>query len=158
MSKIIPADEKVDLRRGIDHIGVSVTSIIHDGRGNILLMKRGPKARDERGNWDICGGALEFGESIDEAIEREVMEELCTKPLKITFINAGDAHRTNQDGHKTHWIWLLHAVLVDAAKVRIGEPHKIAEIGWFNTSNLPSPLHSQFHNALKGAKAAGLIK
>jgi len=71
MTKIVPAEEKVDHRRGIDHIGVSVVAVVHDGKGKILLQKRGPKARDERGNWDICGGAIEFGESIEEAIKRE---------------------------------------------------------------------------------------
>lgn len=157
MVKIIPADEKIDLKRGIDHIGVSVTSIVHDGKGNVLLMKRGQKARDERGRWDICGGALEFGEPIDEAIKREVMEELCAEAMNIEFLHAGDAHRTNDDGLTTHWIWLLHAVLVDPKSVKIGEPHKIEEIGWFTSQNLPEPLHSQFHNALRGAKAAGII-
>jgi ADP-ribose pyrophosphatase YjhB (NUDIX family) len=156
--KITPANEAIDLRRGIDHIGVSVVSIIHDGKGRILLMKRGKKARDEHGCWDICGGALEFGESIDEAIRREVMEELCTEALDIVFLNAGDAHRTNHDDMKTHWVWLLHSVLVNPKTVKIGEPHKIDEIGWFNMRNLPSPLHSQFHNALKGAKQAGIIR
>lgn len=157
MTKIIPADESVDLRRGVDHIGVSVTSIIHDGQGNILMMKRGQKARDERGTWDICGGALEFGESIDDAIRREVMEELSTKALDIVFLHAGDAHRTNHEGDKTHWIWLLHAVLVDPNTVKIGEPHKIDEIGWFDKDSLPKPLHSQFHNALKAALEAGIL-
>ncbi len=156
--KPLSTDEKMDLRRGIDHIGVSVVSIIHDGKGNILLMKRGQKARDERGRWDICGGALEFGESIDEAIKREVNEELCAETLEIQFIAAGDAHRTNHEDKKTHWIWLLHSVLVNPMSVKIGEPHKIDEIGWFNADNLPSPLHSQFPNALKGALKAGILK
>src|SRR5947209_4628690 len=106
MAKIVP-DDAADLRRGIDHIGVSLASIIHDGLGNILLMKRGPKARDERGRWDLCGGALEFGESIDEGIRREVSEELCAKVLNIEFLSIYDAHRKHE-GQKTHWIALLH--------------------------------------------------
>jgi 8-oxo-dGTP diphosphatase len=77
------APDHVDLKRGIDHIGVSAGAIIHDGKGRILLMKRGPAARDEHGRWDICGGAVEFGESIDEAIRREIMEELCAEPLDV---------------------------------------------------------------------------
>lgn len=158
MTKIIPADDHIDLRRGIDHIGVAVNSIIHDGKGNILLMKRGQQARDERGRWDICGGALEFGESIDEAVARELMEELCTVPLDIVFLAAGDAHRVNHDKNKTHWVWLMHAVKVDPKTVKIGEPHKIDEINWFKADNLPSPRHSQFHHALREAQKAGIIK
>ena len=156
MSKIYPADEKVDLRRGIDHIGVSAVSVIHNGKGKILLMKRGPKARDEQGRWDVCGGAIEFGESIDEAIRREVEEELCTEPIDIDFLTVYDAHREHE-GNQTHWIAIVHAVKVEPDKVKIGEPHKIAEIGWFTEATLPKPLHSQFPKALKVAKSAGII-
>jgi 8-oxo-dGTP diphosphatase len=156
MSKVQVADEKTDLRRGIDHIGVSVASVIHDGNGRVLLMKRGPKARDERGRWDICGGAIEFGESIDEAIRREVGEELCCEPFEIDFITAYDAHREHE-GNKTHWVALVHTVRVDPAQVKIGEPHKISEIGWFTLDDLPTPQHSQFHKSLAAAKSAGVI-
>lgn len=151
------ADEKTDLRRGIDHIGVSAVSIIHDGKGKILLMKRGAKARDENGRWDICGGAVEFGESIDEAIRREVQEELCVQPLDVEFLTAYDAHREHA-GNKTHWIALVHAVRVEPPKVKIGEPHKIEEIGWFTSKTLPAPLHSQFDKSFTVAKATGIVK
>ena len=157
MSKVVPADEKIDLRRGLDHIGVGAVSIIHDGKGQILLMKRGPKARDERGRWDVCGGAIEFGETIEETIRREVNEELCTKPLDMEFLSAYDAHRSHE-GSKTHWVQIIYAVKVDPAKVKIGEPHKITEIGWFNSKTLPRPLHSQFQKSYLVAKAAGFIK
>lgn len=144
MNKVIVAGEEIDLRRGIDHIGVTVCAVIHDGNGKILMMKRGQQARDERGNWDICGGAVEFGESIDNAICREVTEELCTEPLDIEFLKVYDAHREHA-GSPTHWIALVHTVRVDPNKVKIGEPHKIAEIGWFTKDTLPEPRHSQFH-------------
>lgn len=151
------ADEKIDLRRGVDHIGISAAAIIHDGHGKILLMQRGPKARDENGRWDICGGAIEFGESIDEALEREIGEELCTKPLEIDFLLAYDAHREH-NGDKTHWICLLHAAQVDPATVKIGEPDKISAIGWFGLDDIPSPPHSMLHKALAAAQQAGIIK
>jgi 8-oxo-dGTP diphosphatase len=151
------ASEAVDLRRGVDHIGVTVCSIIHDGRGNVLLMKRGQKARDERGRWDICGGAVEFGESIDDAIRREVMEELCAEALDIDFLKVYDAHREHE-GSKTHWIALVHSVRVDPRTVSIGEPHKIDEIGWFTSDSLPNPLHSQFYKSYKTAIEQGIVK
>ena len=147
----------VDLRRGIDHIGVSASFIIHDGKGNILLQKRGAKARDENGRWDVGGGAIEFGESIDVAVKREVKEELSTEPLEIEFMTVYDAHRKHNN-EKTHWIALMHAVRVDPAKVRIGEPEKIDEIGWFLSSNLPSPLHSQFWKSYRVALKLGIVK
>jgi ADP-ribose pyrophosphatase YjhB (NUDIX family) len=157
MNKVVVADEVIDLRRGIDYIGVGVCMVVHDGQGNFLMMKRGEKARDEQGKWDICGGAIEFSESVDAAVRREIMEELCTQPLKIEFVTAYDAHR-EFNGVQTHWIQLMHAVKVDPETVKIGEPHKIAEIGWFNSTNLPEPRHSQFDKSFIPAKASGVIK
>jgi ADP-ribose pyrophosphatase YjhB (NUDIX family) len=154
--KVQIADEVTDLKRGVDHIGVCAVAVIHDGQGNILLMKRGQKARDERGRWDICGGAIEFGEPTQEALAREVSEELCTEPEEITFITAYDAHREHE-GKKTHWVALVHAVKVDPTQVDIGEPHKIEEIGWFNSSNLPEPRHSQFERSFSHARKIGIV-
>jgi ADP-ribose pyrophosphatase YjhB (NUDIX family) len=156
MAKIIPADDKVDLRRGIDHIGVSASFVVHDGNGKILLQKRGQQARDERGRWDVGGGAIEFGETIEEAIQREVEEELCVLPLDMEFLTVYDAHREH-NGDKTHWVAIIYAVQVDPRKVKIGEPHKIEEIGWFTAENLPTPLHSQFQKSYVAAKASGII-
>src|SRR3989338_2823958 len=128
MGKIIHAAEKVDLRRGVDHIGVSAVSVVYDGKGKILLHKRGPKARDERGHWDICGGAIEFGETIEEAIVREVKEELCAEVIDMDFLTAYDAHRINHEKDKTHWIAIVYSVKVNPKQVKICEPNKIAEL------------------------------
>ena len=151
------ADKTTDLRRGVDHIGISAAAIIHDGNGKVLLMQRGPKARDENGRWDIVGGAIEFGESIDDALIREVDEELLAKPYDITFLGAYDAHREH-NGDKTHWICLLHSARIYADKVKIGEPTKISQLGWFSLSDIPSPQHSMLHKALAAAQEAGIIQ
>lgn len=150
------AEEAVDRQRGIDHIGVTVCSVVHDGHGKILLMKRGEKARDEHGNWDICGGALEFGERIEDGIRREVKEELCAKAIEIEFLSAYEAHREYK-GDSTHWIALLHAVRVEPASIRLGEPDKFDDLGWFNLADLPGPQHSQLHKAIAAAQAAGVL-
>jgi len=142
--------------RGVDYIGVTVTFVIHDGKGNFLLQKRSQNTRDEKGKWDVGGGALEFGEEWSDAVWREVEEEIGVKPLKVKFLKAFNALRENQ-GVKTHWIALVHAVQVDPSKVRINEPEKIDEIAWFTLDRLPSPLHSKIKESLGAAKFAGFI-
>ena len=65
-------------------------------------------------------------------------------PMRITndaasslFINS--PYKGKQ---KTHWVAILFAAQVDPKKLKIGEPEKMEEIGWFSQNNLPSPLHS----------------
>ncbi len=143
---------------GIDFIGVSASFIVHDAQGRVLLQKRGHGARDERGRWDVGGGAIEFNETINDAVRREVKEELKTTPLDIRFLNVYDAHRTLPNGTPTHWVTVMHAVLVDPDTISIGEPGKIAEVGWFTSDNLPEPLHSQFWKSYQPALERGLVK
>lgn len=157
MTKIVPADDKIDLRRGVDHIGVSASFVIHDGDGRILLQKRGQKARDECGRWDVGGGAIEFGEAIEDAMRREIFEELRVNPLDMEFLTVYDAHRKHE-GNKTHWVAIIYAIQVDPRKVKIGEPQKIDEIGWFTSQDLPSPLHTQFMKSYQAARQRGFVK
>lgn len=145
-----------ELEIGRNYIGVVVCAVVHDGLGNILLLKRGKNARDEHGKWDICGGSLEFGESIEAGLNRELHEELCAVSLETKLMTVFDAHRII-NGKKSHWVALLHSVLVEPKSVKLGEPHKFDEIGWFSSANLPKPLHSQFPKVLKAAQRAKII-
>lgn len=54
------------MRAGTDFIGVGVVYFCHDGKGSVFMSKRGQNARDERGRWDIGGGAMDFGSSVEE--------------------------------------------------------------------------------------------
>jgi len=150
-------DDINDIKRGVDYIGISASFVVHDGQGRVLLQKRGQRARDENGKWDVGGGAIEFGESISEAVSREIFEELCVIPMSIDFLTVYDAFRVNKS-IKTHWVAIMHAVQVDPDKVKIGEPDKIDEIGWFTSKKLPSPLHSQFWKSYQVALDKGIVK
>jgi 8-oxo-dGTP diphosphatase len=50
-----------------------VGAVIWNDRGEIVLIRRGQEPR--LGEWSIPGGRLEWGESVREAIIREVREE-----------------------------------------------------------------------------------
>ncbi|MCA9344251.1 NUDIX domain-containing protein [Candidatus Saccharibacteria bacterium] len=157
--KVAVAEEKVDLRRGIDHIGVTVNFLIHDGSGKILLQKRSKNCRDEHGKWDIGGGAVEFGEELHEALERELMEEYKISPLAYELTEIYNALREHQ-GIPTHWVAINYKVLVNPDEIRIGEPHKVDAIGWFNEDDLPesSELHSKFDEAKRIALKHNILK
>ena len=139
------------MQKGIDHIGVSVIYFCHDGKGGVLLGKRSKNARDEQGNWDIGGGGVEFGDTAEFTLKKEIQEEYCTDVLSYEFLGYRDVHR-EQNGKKTHWITLDFKVLVDRNKVKNGEPHKFDGIEWFTLAKLPTPLHSQLPAFLKKYK------
>lgn len=135
------------LTPGIDYIGITLTFFCHDGTGRFVMAKRGKRARDEHGCWDLGGGALEFGEEPIATLSREVREEYCTNVLEQLFLGFRSVQRL-QKGKATHWISLDYLVRVDPAVVANGEPEKLDEVGWFTLDTLPSPTHSQCPNFL----------
>ncbi len=55
---------------------IGVGAVIEEGSGRILLVKHIPQRGGFwQGKWICPGGALEVGETIEEGIRREVMEE-----------------------------------------------------------------------------------
>lgn len=129
------------MKKGVDYIGITVSYMCHDGKGNFLLNKRSVNCRDEHGCWDFGGGGLDFGDSIEDTLKKEIKEEYCVDPVSYEFLGYVDLFR-EMEGVKTHWVSLEFLVEVDREKVRNGEPHKFDEIGWFTLDNLPSPAHS----------------
>lgn len=139
------------MQKGVDHIGISVVYFCHDGQGNVLLAQRSKNARDEQGKWDIGGGGVELGEAVLDTLKKEIKEEYSTDVVDEEFLGYRDIFR-EYNGNKTHWITLDFKVLVNRAKVKIGEPHKFDNLGWFTLENLPSPVHSQLPKFLEKYK------
>jgi 8-oxo-dGTP diphosphatase len=132
----------MNIRKGIDCVGITIVYFCHDGEGNVVLGKRSKNARDEQGRWDIGGGALEHGDTVENTLRKEIHEEYCTDVLGYEYLGYRDVHRTVQ-GTRTHWIALDFKVLVDREKVRVGEPHKFDAVEWFKLDSLPDEIHSQ---------------
>lgn len=126
--------------RGVDYPRVSCAFFCHDGNGRFVLHRRGPECRDEQGVWDSGAGALEHGESFEQAVAREVREEYCATAYDTELVGVRNIIRTDRD-EPTHWVALIFTVRVDPDEVRIGEPHKMSELGWFTEDDLPGPLH-----------------
>jgi mutator protein MutT len=75
-------------------------------RGNeVLLVKRGrPPAL---GKWSVPGGLVELGESLDESIRREVMEEVGLEVRTVDLVAALDRVMPDPDGRiEYHYILL----------------------------------------------------
>ncbi len=132
--------------KGIDYIGNAAVTLCHDGKGRYLLGLRSEKCRDEHNKWDPIGsGGIEFGDTIEETIKREVKEECGADVLEVEFLGTREVFR-ELGGKQTHWIQFDHKVLIDPDQVYITEPEKCLDLQWFALEDFPEvdKMHSQF--------------
>jgi len=81
-------------------VGVGAV-IVKDGR--VLLVKRGTEPA--RGRWSIPGGLIELGESLSQAIIREVREETGLDVDPIELVELLD--RIHRDGDRVRYHYVI---------------------------------------------------
>jgi len=144
------------LKNGEDYVGVTCVFFCHDGKRRLLMHKRSQNCRDEKGRWDCGSGSMEFGESFEACVCREMKEEYGIVPKSIKLCGVANILRKNGKG-RTHWVAVVFAAKVNPKQnIKTSEPHKIQEIKWFSTKRLPKPLHSRLKKHLAMVKRAGV--
>ncbi len=78
-----------------------VAAIIHDKEGRIFATQRG--YGDYKDGWEFPGGKMEPGESPEQALKREIWEELETEIIGLSSISFDNALLLVQ-----HREWLTH--------------------------------------------------
>ena len=125
------------MKRGSDYIGVGVGALILDEAGRIFLSQRGPLAKNERGLWEIPGGGVEFGETLADALRREMREEYAIEIEVGDLLDVVD-HILPAEGQ--HWVSPTFICRITAGEPRIVEPGKCSAIGWFGLAEMPDGL------------------
>jgi len=134
------------MKKVTDYIGNAAVTLCHDGSGKYLLGLRSEKCRDEHNKWDPIGsGGIEFGDTIEDTIKREVKEECGADVLEVEFLGTREVFREHE-GQPTHWIQFDYKVLINPEQVYITEPEKCLNQQWFKLEEFPavSEMHSQF--------------
>lgn len=121
------------MKKGIDYIGVGVGALLIDERGRIFLAKRGREARNESGKWEFPGGGVEFGDTLEETLVREMMEEYGLSIQVGKLLDVCD-HIIPEE-HQ-HWVSPSFICTVIAGTPTIREPHKCEQIGWFTVDEI----------------------
>ncbi len=125
------------MQRGIDYIGVGVGAIIVGESGKLFLAQRGPLAKNERGLWEFPGGSVEFGETLADALRREMREEYGIEIAVGELLDVVD-HILPEEGQ--HWVSPTYLCRIVSGEPQILEPGKCSQIGWFKPEDAPENL------------------
>jgi 8-oxo-dGTP diphosphatase len=123
---------------------VGVVAIAHTRDGRCLLIRR----RDT-GEWALPGGTVEWGETLDSCIRRELLEEAGVEVLHLGEL-AGCYSHPDRD-------WRFHAVTI-VVKAEVSPPIQppqnkleIADVGLFDADSLPEQLSHEMGDMLRNA-------
>ncbi len=126
------------MKKGEDYIGVSAGAMIFNEKGELFLAKRSNNTTNQHGCWETPGGSVNFGETLEAAVKREVMEEYGIAIDLIEQFPAADELLTEE---KQHWVATTFLAKIKKGQTpKIMEAHKCDEIGWFALDKLPKPL------------------
>lgn len=117
-------------REGKIRLGTS--AIIFNEEGKFLLTKR-----EDNGHWCLPGGAVESGESLAEACEREVLEEtgLSVRVKRLVGVYSHpDQLVVYKDGHKAQIV----AIHFEAEVVggELGLSNETTDFGYFTLQEM----------------------
>ncbi|MEM1566697.1 MAG: NUDIX hydrolase [Candidatus Bathyarchaeia archaeon] len=95
--------------------------------GKILLIKR--KSEPGKGKWSVPGGLVELGETVEEAVIREVKEETGLDVAEPELVDVVDNIARDENGEvKWHFVILDYFVKVRGGELRASDDAE--EIRW----------------------------
>jgi len=103
---------------------LSAHAVITNRQGQVLQVKATYGAK----HWGLPGGALEFGETIHQAVKRECFEELGCD-IKIDYLSGVYYHSAYQSQ-----VFIFKCTLVEPAAIRLSNEH--SEYQYFELSAL----------------------
>jgi 8-oxo-dGTP diphosphatase len=123
-------------RRYPDRPILGVGAIIFDG-DLVLLVERGKEPL--KGYWSLPGGMVETGESLDDAVKREILEEtgLHIRPLRIAEVFERIMHDA-EGKTEYHYVLIDYVCVVTGGDLEAADDAGKAE--WFRREDLPGLL------------------
>lgn len=114
---------------------VGCGALITDDNGHVLLVLR--RRAPEADCWGFPGGKVDFGETTEAAVRREVKEE-----LGVEIALGGLAHLVNyiDPGAGQHWVAPVYRATITDGSPELREPDALAALEWFDPARLPDRL------------------
>jgi 8-oxo-dGTP diphosphatase len=116
-----------------DRIANTVGALLIGADGKILLGLRSPSKKVWPDHWDTIGGHVEAGESLHEALIREIREEVGVTPTEFRLIATVREKRPEIYGDALHHVYAVTGW-------QGGEPANICDehtmLKWFSVSDM----------------------
>lgn len=122
---------------------------IHDADGRLLLIQR--LKEPEAGAWGLPGGKIDFGEPVQQAVVREIAEEL---GVTIALERLACLTETIDAGDGAHWVAPVYHAVITSGAPKVMEPEKHGGWDWFALDALPSPLTTPTRQYLEATMPA----
>ena len=117
--------------------------VLEDGKVLLLLRQKEPEA----GAWSLPGGRVEFMERLEDAVVRELREELGIT-VEVESLVCVTNHIVPDENENAHWVSPAYRVRLISGVPQNLEPAKTAAVEWFPLSNLPENLSISARSAL----------
>lgn len=95
---------------------IGVSAFIHNN-SRVLILRRSKKEKFMSGFYDLPGGKVEFGESLEKALEREIKEETNLKIKKLTPYSSFSYISDNGKRHTVDIQFLVEVSSIKAIKM-----------------------------------------
>ncbi len=118
----------------------AVSAIIRNDKGEVLLTKRG--IEPFKGCWDLPGGFIDNGESPEEAIYRELEEELGIKKMnKIEMCDMFNVDYVNEgrEDERIQVLTIVFEISIDESEIS-GANDDVEEYKFFNIKEFPEKI------------------
>lgn len=128
----------------------AVSAVIFDRKQRLLLQQR-----SDGGQWGLPGGAVEIGESVTEAVAREVREEtgLTVTARRLVGVYSDPSLQVVRypDGNVWHYISVCFECVVRGGALTTCD--ETLALDWFSPSRLPRPFLANHRIRIRDARA-----
>lgn len=140
-----------DIRKFIGHrpiMCIAAGAIIYNKEGKILLQKR-----SDNGRWGNPGGAMELGETVLDALKREIKEETSLEieaPELFAIYSGEDEHMIYPNGDEVYYTNIIYKVNNYTGILK--KDKESYELKFFSLNEVPDNITPTLRNILKDLK------
>ena len=126
------------IRQYVGHMPIMATAvlgIIYDKKRGILFEKR-----SDNGMWCVPGGAIELGETLEQALKREVKEEtgITLDPDRLNFLNFNADPKSDKRQNVTfrYIAWVNYDEALAELTTKYSEKDEVMEVRFIPLSDI----------------------